>query len=135
MAIIAVDFDGTIVEHAFPKIGKPVPYALEWLRKWQNNGHKLILWTMRSHGQSDEMVLKDAIAYLRDNGIELYGINGNPDQRKWTESPKAYAQIYIDDAAACCPVIPATEVDAPMVDWSKVGPRVDFMISRMERAD
>ncbi len=48
---VAIDFDGTIVEHKFPEVGKPVPGAIEWMKKWQDAGAQLILWTMRSDGQ------------------------------------------------------------------------------------
>jgi len=45
---IAVDFDGTIVENKYPQIGKPIIFALETLKKLQEEGHLLILWTYRS---------------------------------------------------------------------------------------
>ena len=48
MEIIAVDFDGTIVEHAFPQIGKPIPFAIETLLKLQKEGYRLVLWTVRT---------------------------------------------------------------------------------------
>ena len=50
---IAIDFDGTIVDHRFPEIGKPVPGAFEWMKKFKEAGAKLILWTMRSDGQAN----------------------------------------------------------------------------------
>lgn len=122
--IIGVDFDGTVVEHKFPAIGKPVPQALEWLRRFQEAGAKLVLWTMRSNGpQKDRLVLSEAICYLRSNSIELWGINENPEQSKWTSSPKAYCHIYIDDAAAGCPLVEVAG-ERPYVDWNIVGPSV-----------
>lgn len=113
--IIAIDFDGTIVEHEYPIIGKAVPLAIETIKKWQKEGHSIILYTMRS-GQE----LFDAVDYLTNAKIELYGINANPTQKEWTASPKVYAQLYIDDAAYGCPLIPGDEGTRPMVDWSKV---------------
>lgn len=114
---ICIDFDGTIVEHKYPHVGPPVPYALEVMKKWQESGHNLILFTMRSGPE-----LQEAVDYLVKNGIELYGVNENPTQKKWTSSPKAYGQIYIDDAAFGCPLIhhfdPSTR--RPYVDWSKI---------------
>lgn len=111
---ICVDFDGTIVEHEYPRIGAPVPLALQTLKELQEAGHNLILFTMRSR-----IYLDEAVEYLRNNGIELYGINRNPDQDDWTDSPKAYGQMYIDDAAVGCPLIFRTG-ERPYVDWGVV---------------
>lgn len=91
---VAVDFDGTIVTHEYPKIGKPLPYCIDTLKKIVSAGGRLILYTMRS-GE----ILAEAVDYLNDNNVVLWGVNHNPDQYKWSGSPKVYAQIYIDDAA------------------------------------
>ena len=125
---ICVDFDGTIVDHRFPEIGPPVPNALEWLRKWQQAGARLILFTMRSDGEKGGVSLTNAVTYLQENGIDLYGINKNPSQVHWTSSPKAYGKIYIDDAAFGCPLIHPEEFQRPCVDWEIVGPEVLEMI-------
>lgn len=111
---IAVDFDGTIVEHEYPDIGAPVTNALIVLRDLQKLGHKLILYTMRS-GQE----LQDAVDYMANNDIELYGVNENPSQKNWTQSPKVYANLYVDDAAVGCPLIRPTGRRA-YVDWIQV---------------
>lgn len=112
---ICVDFDGTIVEHEFPYIGRPVPAALETLRVLQLD-HKIILFTCRS-GEP----LQDAVKYLTDEGIELFGINENPDQKEWSLSPKAYGHIYIDDAALGTPLMRRTGDDKkPFVDWLRM---------------
>jgi hydroxymethylpyrimidine pyrophosphatase-like HAD family hydrolase len=97
--IIAVDFDGTCVTHEYPNVGKDVG-AAPVLRALVENGHKLILWTMRSG-----RFLMDAKDWFDQNKIELWGINCNPEQKSWTESPKAYAQLYLDDAAYGAPLI------------------------------
>jgi len=128
---IAVDFDGTIVEHRFPHIGPPVPGALEWLLTFQTLGAKLILNTIRDSGRPQKAggdVLAPALTYLKANHIKLFGMNENPDQKAWSKSPKVYAHIYIDDAAYGCPLV---YVDArpPYADWSKIGPAVLEMIS------
>ena len=120
---IAIDFDGTIVEHCFPAIGRAVPKAFYWMRRFQQAGAKLILFTMRSDGQKHGDVLTQAVEFCRRQGIEFYGVNRDPDQDTWTSSPKAYAQRYIDDAAVGCPL--AYPVSGrPYVDWDKVGPKV-----------
>jgi hypothetical protein len=113
--IIAVDFDGTIVTHKYPQIGNPAPLAIEILKRLQEAGHKIILWTMRSGDKLDE-----AVAYLKENGIEPWGINMNPDQAKWTSSNKAYAQVYIDDAAFGCPCFFDAESQRQVVNWAAI---------------
>ena len=116
--IIAVDFDGTIVTHDFPEVGQPAPEAINWLTQWQAHGAKIILWTMRSGA-----TLLDATHYLKNLGIELFGVNRNPEQYDWTKSPKAYAHVYIDDAAFGCPLRHDLH-RRPVVDWSVVGPAI-----------
>lgn len=125
---ICIDFDGTIVDHRFPDIGPPVPGALEWLVKLQFAGARLILFTMRSDGGKNGDVLSRAVAYLEENGVMLYGINKNPTQVHWTSSPKAYGQLYIDDAGFGCPLIQPEGFQRPCVDWSVVGPAVLEML-------
>src|SRR5687767_5183473 len=120
--IIAVDFDGTIVEHYFPRIGPTVPGAIEWLKTWKNAGAKLILWTMRSGEYLDA-----AADYCENAGISFDKHNQGIDDREWTASPKAYAQVYVDDAAFGCPLIHSRS-GRPMVNWSIVGPAVHAMI-------
>ena len=128
---ICIDFDGTCVTHEFPKVGKDVG-AIPVLNKLANAGHNLILFTMRSdieevtsddygiHKQAGEY-LTDAVNWFIDNHIPLHGINVNPTQHTWTKSPKAYGQLYIDDAALGCPLIYNPEIsDRPFVDWTKV---------------
>ena len=91
---ICIDFDGTIVDHCFPEIGTEAPKAIYWLKRLQDQGAKLILFTMRSDTSVGGPMLSDAVSFLEDQGIKFYGINKNPDQDSWTESPKAYADIY-----------------------------------------
>jgi len=128
---IVVDFDGTCVTHEFPKVGKDIG-AVPVLKKLIESGHKLILFTMRSdieNPKSDEYNIKaiggkyltEAINWFEQNGIPLYGINENPKQKDWTKSPKAYGQLYIDDAALGCPLRYIPDIsDRPFVDWFKV---------------
>ena len=112
---IAIDFDGTCVTHDYPRIGKDIN-AVNVLKKLVANGHKLILNTMRSGKE-----LKEAINWFKKNDIELYGANENPTQKKWTNSPKVYANLYIDDAALGCPLkMDLSLSDRPFVDWEAV---------------
>lgn len=129
--IIAVDFDGTIVDHQFPDIGPPVPGSLEWLRRFKEAGAILILWTMRSDLQDCGDVLSAAIDFCKKNGVEFDFANEHPQD--WTTSPKAYAHVYIDDAALGCPLKVNPRSDGrPFVDWSIVGPKVMGMIQERE---
>lgn len=108
---ICVDFDGTCVIHEYPEVGIEVPGAVNLLKKLNDAGHNLILFTMRSGKE-----LNDAVQWFKENEIELYGIQENPTQKAWTSSPKAYGQLYIDDAALGCPLVyPIGE--RPYVDW------------------
>ena len=116
MITIAVDFDGTIVTHEYPRIGKPVPYALEVMETLINKYNvRLILWTMRSGDY-----LKQAVDYVESNGIKLFDANKNVEQLAWTDSPKCYANAYIDDAAVGCPLIYPENGERPYVDWLAV---------------
>ncbi len=91
---IAIDFDGTIVEDAFPDIGRPMLFAFETMKELQKQGHQLILWTYRSGEE-----LKEAIEFCRNNGIEFYAVNQSyPEEQYYGEtSRKIHAHVFIDD--------------------------------------
>ena len=92
---IAVDFDGTIVEHKYPRIGKPVLFAFDALKELQKRGHKIILWTYRSGRQ-----LQEAVDYCKENGIEFYAINKSFAEEQFendTTSRKIDADLFFDD--------------------------------------
>lgn len=116
---IAVDFDGTCVDHQFPKVGLCAPRSVEVLRRLTANGAKLILWTMRSNSEEGNY-LDHAINWFKVWNIPLYGIQENPAQKSWTSSPKAYAAAYIDDAAVGCPLIHPEGFKSPCVNWDAV---------------
>ena len=112
--IIAVDFDGTCVTHEYPEIGKDIG-AVPILKKLVEYGHRLILWTMRSGRE-----LKAAVEWFEDKGVVLWGVNANPEQ-SWSTSPKAYANLYIDDAALGAPLKQTPDLcDRPYIDWDQV---------------
>lgn len=94
--VIAVDFDGTIVEHRYPSIGKELPFAIETLRKLAEEGHRLILWTVRE-GQ----YLDDAVEFCRSRGLEFYAVNRDyPEEEKENNqrfTRKLKADLWIDD--------------------------------------
>jgi hypothetical protein len=116
--VIGVDFDGTVVTHAFPLVGVEIG-AAPILKKIVDNGHKIMLWTMRGSGQ----VLADAVHWFEQNKIPLWGINENPTQKanKWSLSNKQHADHYIDDAVIGVPLIynPAIS-DKPFINWAKM---------------
>ena len=112
--IIGIDFDGTCVKHAYPNIGDDIG-AVPVLKEFIRQGHKLILITMRS-GE----LLDNAVQWLNERGIELYGVNHNPDQDSWTKSPKIYAQLYIDDAGLGCPTNFDQRTGRTYVDWKVI---------------
>ena len=93
--IIAVDFDGTIVRHRYPKIGEELPFATEPLRMLIREGHRLILWTVR-----EGKLLDEAIEWCRDRGVEFYAINRDFPEEDATGSGfsrKLKADLFIDD--------------------------------------
>ncbi len=101
--LISIDFDGTIVEHAFPKIGEPLPKAFEVLKKLQEAGHRLILNTCREdYGYKiDKQYLTEAVKFCEENGVTFVSVNENspeddfrPEKEK---NRKVYAELYIDD--------------------------------------
>lgn len=123
--VVCVDFDGTIVEHDFPRIGAPVTGAIDWMKAWARSGARIVLFTMRSGEFLDE-----AVEYLHAHQVPLLGINENPEQRDWSASPKAFGHIYVDDAAYGCPLVYPASGARPFVDWSKVGPGVAALLAR-----
>lgn len=91
---IAVDFDGTIVEHRYPEIGPEMLFAFDALRALQKKGHRLILWTFR-----EGRYLEEAVEYCRQNGIEFYAVNKSYPEEELTPdiSRKINADLFIDD--------------------------------------
>lgn len=96
MAIIAVDFDGTIVEHRYPKIGKEVPFATDTLRMLINDQHRLILWTVR-----EGELLQEAIDWCHERGVDFWAINRDYPEEEAEKnnhfSRKVKADYFIDD--------------------------------------
>ena len=91
---IAVDFDGTIVEDRYPKIGKPIIFAFDTLKKLQDKGHRLILWTFR-RGEA----LEEAVKFCEKNGIVFYAVNQSFPEEQFdsSHSRKIHADLFIDD--------------------------------------
>ena len=118
ITIVAVDFDGTCVTNEYPRIGKEIG-AAPVLKKMTDKGIKLVVYTMR-----DGKLLEEAVQWFKDNNIPLYGVNKTPGQYKWTNSPKIFANYYIDDAAIGVPLI-FDPGNKPFVDWEKLKPYLE----------
>lgn len=112
--VIAVDFDGTCVQHQYPHVGPDCLGAVSTLRDIVAAGHRIVLLTMR-----DEAQLYYATAWFKRNDISLWAVNNNPEQERWTTSPKVFANYYIDDAAIGCPLI-REKGKRPYVDWTEI---------------
>ena len=93
--VISIDFDGTVVEHRYPKIGEERPKATETLRKLMEDGHKLVLWTVR-----EGKLLDEAVEWCRERGVEFSAINETLKAETNEHSHntrKIKADIYVDD--------------------------------------
>lgn len=93
---IAVDFDGTIVEHEYPKIGKEIPFAIDSLKMLIKDRHKLILWSVR-----EGELLEEAIEWCKNRGVEFYATNKDYPEETREGNPvysrKLKADMFIDD--------------------------------------
>lgn len=93
---IAIDFDGTIVEHCYPEIGKEIPFAVVTLKQLIKEGHLLVLWSVR---EGD--LLTEAVEWCNERGIEFYAVNSdNPKEEIDTTnraSRKLKVDMFIDD--------------------------------------
>ncbi|MBP1677297.1 MAG: hypothetical protein H6Q20_1856 [Bacteroidetes bacterium] len=95
MLTIAVDFDGTIVTHEYPRIGRDIPFAIDTLKRIQSDFQTcLILWTVREGKE-----LREAVEYCRERGLEFYAVNSNyPEEKPESKEPrKLKADLFIDD--------------------------------------
>lgn len=101
--------------HEYPKIGEDVPNAVDVLKKLNENEVKIILWTIRSGER-----LQEAVDWFAGREIEIWAVNKNPGQRFWSKSPKAYAPVYIDDAALGCPLKFSPDGNRPFADWFEI---------------
>jgi hypothetical protein len=112
--IINIDFDATCVSFAYPKVGRDIG-SQKVLKELTDQGHNLILFTMR-----DGKELQDEVNWFKMNDIPLYGINTNPNQKDWTNSPKSHADLIIDDTGLGIPLKKEFPNDKSFIDWEKV---------------
>ena len=92
--VIAVDFDGTIVENKYPDIGKEKTFAIQTLRTLQQEGNRIILFTSREGKELDA-----AVDFCRQRGLVFFAVNSNqPADALFTrQTSKVIADVYIDD--------------------------------------
>ena len=135
---IAIDFDGTCVTHAFPKVGRDIGAEFV-LRRLKKEGHKLFLFTMRADRKDKNptqdstildvtgMFLQDALDWFKEKEVDLDGIQTDPAQKNWTVSPKCYAELYIDDAGLGFPLIYNKDFSPrPYADWVAIEKWLEF---------
>lgn len=104
---VGVDFDGTVIEDCYPFVtGNPVPMAIETLKEMNANGIKIIVWTMRPSSHKEAVM-----QFFEKHGVEIYNYNCHDTQHKWTDSPKAYADYFIDDRNVGIPLNSKNHVD------------------------
>jgi hypothetical protein len=129
--IVALDFDGTLVTHQYPDIGRDVGALYELDKIKLVYPHiRYILWTVRCGD-----LLDHAVAYCTFTGINLWGVNENPTQKEWSQSPKAHADFYVDDAALGTELIMAADCARPFVNWKVMGPLLLHRIGRYYQTD
>lgn len=92
---IAIDFDGTIVTHRYPRMGEERPFAIATLKRLISDGHRLVLWTVR-----EGELLDEAVAWCKERGVEFYAVNRDyPEEEKEHQgfSRKVKVDLFIDD--------------------------------------
>lgn len=107
--IIAIDFDGTIVEDRYPEIGKLIGGAREVINKLYDEGYEIIIWSCRARVGKAR-----AIEFLAKNGIKYHRFNesspANLKQYNNVDTRKVYADLYIDDKGLMKPLPPWSEI-------------------------
>lgn len=112
---IAIDFDGTCVEHMYPSVGQNAPDVVEVLQWLVGSGRLLMLNTVRG-----DPYLDAAVRWFSKNSIILHSIQIAPGQSTWSNSPKILADLYIDDRAFGAPLIKPVGFSSPVIDWKVV---------------
>lgn len=137
---IAVDFDGTIVEHRYPQIGEEKLFAFETLKQLQKLNHQLILWTFR-HGKE----LDEAVDYCRKKGIVFYAVNKSYPEEEFnpeTASRKIDVDLFIDDRnvggfpgwSEIWQIINPESMDSEYNEFSSLASRGNFSVgSRLKK--
>lgn len=112
---ISVDFDGTCVDNHYPHLGQTAPFAVETLLYLVASGRRIYLNTLRGSN-----IIRPAINWFMLNNIPLSGVQENPSQKRWTDSPKVSADLYIDDRGFGVPLIHPVGFIGPVVHWEVI---------------
>lgn len=125
MAIICVDFDGTIAKWAkYPNIGTLVPYSKDVINRLHASGHEIIIWTCRGPNG-----VSNVTQWLNDNEVKFHSINRQNFDTSFDPSPKVIADLYIDDKSAMCPLTFDSVPYDPATQWSgTVKAYVDWLV-------
>lgn len=124
---VAVDFDGTLCEDAFPEIGKPREKCIEYVKQLAEEGSKIILYTCRENGT--RKLLDEAVAFCGEWEIPIFAVNENPENEypaqyglTYDQGRKLYADLYLDDKAVNANEIASSviELNAPEADNSEL---------------
>ena len=89
--LIAVDFDGTIVTHKYPAIGEEIPFAVDTLKMLRQDGHKLILWSVR-----EGELLDAAVQWCHERGLEFYAVNRDYPEETTDNNPHFSRKLKVD---------------------------------------
>lgn len=112
---LGLDVDGSFFLDAYPSLGEPAPDAVRVCKRCNEEDVLICVFTMRDNEKLDE-----AVEAIEGEGVELYGINENPDQHTWTTSPKVHYDLLVDDKAAGCPLVHPEDGGKPYVDWNAI---------------
>ena len=128
MLTIAIDFDCTVIESSYPKVGKSLPNCVETLKRWTTDYKVgLILNTMR-----DGKKLDDAVNWFKENDIPLIGVQSHPTQNQWTTSPKCHANFCLDDRNIGTQLTLDSK-GVPCVDWKWLEEHFEPLLKRMSK--
>lgn len=123
ISVVAVDFDGTLVDSRYPDIGPTVPYALEVVKKLIESGIDVVIYTVR-----DGQALRDAEKWCKDNGLKIAGANYHPARDYGPTFPpsKLDADLFIDDKNLCTPLTKVIGFKRHCVDWQEIAEELIF---------
>lgn len=122
---VAIDFDGTIVEHRFPKVGDLKMNVVKKIKAWYEKGHTIIIWTCRTDKYADE-----AKAFLDKNNIPYHFFNENPSSR--IKSRKVLADIYLDDRALNVDDINSFNIDSLSFEEDEILQDISLLVHKIE---
>lgn len=116
---IYLDFDGTLVEHEYPKIGRENFGGMRVVKRLQDAGNRIILNTYRADLGEGLAEAIDWVNFHREVEMTLDGVTDKKIHPEWKPETAA-TYLFIDDQATGIPLKPAVMTQGKMVDWDKV---------------